>query len=85
MYNMLALRLPPQMESKLEEICKSEKKTKSELLREAIELYFIEYNKKTSIYESGKDFFGKYGSGEKDNSTNYKKKLKARLNAKRNS
>lgn len=71
------------MESKLEEISKSEKKTKSELLREAIELYFIEYNKKRSVFESGKNFFGKHGSGQVDNSINYKKKLKERTNAKR--
>jgi hypothetical protein len=81
---MLALRLPPHIESKLEEISKSKNITKSELLREAIELYFEEYNKTTSVYESGKEFFGKYGSGEKDNSTQYKKKLKERWNAKRN-
>jgi RHH-type rel operon transcriptional repressor/antitoxin RelB len=80
---MLALRLPPNIESKLEEISKSEKKTKSELLREAIELYFIEYYKKNSVFESGKNFFGKYGSGTKDNSQNYKKKLKGKINAKR--
>lgn len=80
---MLALRLPHDMENRLDEICRSEKKTKSELLREAIEMYFEAYKKKTSAYELGKELFGKYGSGEKDNSVNYKKKLKERLNAKR--
>ena len=63
MLYMLALRLPAILEDKLEEICRSEKKTKSELLREAIELYFEAYQKRTSAYELGKEFFGKYGSG----------------------
>ncbi|MBP7282325.1 MAG: ribbon-helix-helix protein, CopG family [Leptospiraceae bacterium] len=80
---MLALRLPAILEDKLEEICRSEKKTKSELLREAIELYFEAYQKRTSAYELGKEFFGKYGSGVKDNSENYKKRLKEKWNAKR--
>ncbi|MBK8397780.1 MAG: ribbon-helix-helix protein, CopG family [Leptospiraceae bacterium] len=83
MLYMLALRLPAILEDKLEEICRSEKKTKSELLREAIELYFEAYQKRTSAYELGKEFFGKYGSGVKDNSENYKKRLKEKWNAKR--
>lgn len=85
MLYMLALRLPIAIEEKLEEISKAEKKTKSQLLREAIELYFDAYQKKTSAFESGKEFFGKYGSGVKDNSENYKKRLKERWNAKRSS
>jgi RHH-type transcriptional regulator, rel operon repressor / antitoxin RelB len=76
---MLALRLPKDMEARLDEISRTENKTKSELLREAIELYFEAYQKKHSAYDLGKEFFGKYGSGEKDNSVNYKKKLKDRL------
>jgi predicted transcriptional regulator len=80
---MLALRLPSITEDRLEEICRSENKTKSELLRDAIELYFEAYRKKTSAYELGKEFFGKYGSGVKDNSVNYKRKLKEKWNAKR--
>lgn len=79
----MALRLPPEMESKLEEICRLENKTKSDILRHAIEMYFINYEKKTSAYELGKEFFGKYGSNQSDNSLNYKKKLKERWNAKR--
>ncbi|HNI95654.1 MAG TPA: transcriptional regulator [Leptospiraceae bacterium] len=82
---MFALRLPRILESRLEEISRLEKKSKSEVLRHALEAYLEAYNAKTSVYESGKEFFGKYGSGVSDNSVNYKKKLKESIRAKRSS
>ncbi len=82
---MFALRLPRILESRLEEISKLEKKSKSEVLRCAFEAYLQNYEAKTSVYESGKEFFGKYGSGVSDNSINYKKKLKESIRAKRGS
>jgi RHH-type transcriptional regulator, rel operon repressor / antitoxin RelB len=86
MYNMmlymLALRLPFELEQKLEEVSLQKKKTKSELLRTALEEYLKKFENTSSAYELGSEFFGKYGSGVSDNSVNYKKRLKERLNAK---
>jgi predicted transcriptional regulator len=79
---MLALRLPFELEQKLEEVSLQKKTTKSELLRNALEEYLKQFDDTNSAYELGAEFFGKYGSGVSDNSVNYKKKLKERLNAK---
>ncbi len=82
MLYMLALRLPFELEQKLEEVSLQKKTTKSELLRNALEEYLKKFEDTNSAYELGSEFFGKYGSGVSDNSVNYKKKLKERLNAK---
>lgn len=79
---MLALRLPFELEQKLEKVSLLNQKTKSELLRTALEEYLKKFEDTTSAYDLGAEFFGKYGSGVTDNSVNYKKKLKERLNAK---
>lgn len=85
MLYMLALRLPVELEEKLEEASAFQKKTKSELLRTALEEYLEKISKTNNAFELGQEFFGKYGSGVSDNSVNYKKKLKGRLGAKRSS
>ncbi len=82
---MLALRLPFELEEKLEEVSNFQNKTKSELLRNALEEYLAKLDNKNNAFELGKEFFGKHGSGVLDNSVNYKKKLKERLGAKRSS
>jgi predicted DNA-binding protein len=82
---MLALRLPFELEEKLEEVSNFQNKTKSELLRNALEEYLSKLENKNNAFELGKEFFGKHGSGVSDNSVNYKKKLKDRLGAKRSS
>lgn len=82
---MLALRLPFELEEKLEEVSSFQKKSKSELLRNALEEYLNKFEKQNNAFELGEEFFGKYGSGVSDNSVNYKKKMKERLGAKRSS
>ncbi|MDX1958321.1 MAG: ribbon-helix-helix protein, CopG family [Leptospiraceae bacterium] len=82
---MLALRLPVELEKKLEEIAIQKRRTKSEILRNALELYLNQFEEEKNAYELGVEFFGKHGSGVSDNSVNYKKKLKSRLNAKSSS
>ncbi len=82
---MLALRIPFKLEKRLEEFSFELKKTKSEVLRSALEEYLEKHNTSKSAFELGEEFFGKYGSGVSDNSINYKKKLKEKLNAKHSS
>jgi len=79
---MTTIRLDPQLENILKSISENEKKSKSEIIKIALQKYFENYFDNTSPYEIGKDVFGKYGSGQNDNSKNYKKKLKDKISAK---
>ena len=79
---MISLRLNPEMEEKLKEISEKQQTSKSEIVKDALEAYFAEYEKKNSPFELGSEFFGKYGSGRNDLSQNYKQNLREKLNAK---
>jgi len=83
---MLAVRLNESLENELRYFTKVNEKSKTAVVKEALELYFKtqrEKNKK-SAYELGQEFFGVYDSGAEDLSTNYKKKLKEKLSEKYN-
>jgi len=79
---MISLRLPGNLENKLNQISKDEKLSKSEVIKQALVLYFEDYQKKHSAYDLGKDLFGKYGSKKGNISRDYKKILKDKLNEK---
>jgi len=83
---MLAVRLNDALEQELTSFSKRHVKTKTDVVKEALELYFKtqrEQNRQ-SAYELGKDFFGVYDSGSEDLSTSYKKRLKEKLSEKYN-
>lgn len=79
---MLNIRLPRELEAKLDLIAKQEKITKSTIVREALQEYILDYEKTRHPYELGIDLFGKYGSGTRTLSTEYKKKVKEKIHAK---
>lgn len=79
---MTTVRLERQIEQKLELFSDLEKKSKSEIIKKALNEYFKQLAKKVRPYDLGKDLFGKKGSGNPDNSTNYKEKLKSKLHEK---
>jgi len=81
---MTTVRLPADMERKLESISKAQKKTKSEIIKDALEMFMEQEHLNYSSYELGEDLFGQYGSGRNDLSKNYKKILKNKLNDKYN-
>ena len=56
---MLTVRLDPDLEKEIEKISKIEGISKSRLIRESIKEYIKNYNKPT-LYDAGKDMFGKY-------------------------
>ena len=73
---MTTVRLDQEMEQILEKYSVIQGKSKSELIKLALTDYFKKYNISDNPYETGKDLFGKYGSGESDTSSTYKKKIK---------
>jgi Arc/MetJ-type ribon-helix-helix transcriptional regulator len=79
---MVSVRLSKEMEEKIELLSKKANVTKSDIIKEALEQYFNEYEKKLNPYEMGKDLFGKYGSGKGNLSETYKEKVREKLNEK---
>ena len=82
---MVTVRLPNELENKLKNYSKYFEKTKTDIIKEALHLYFKtkEEQQKTS-FELGKDLFGKYGSSDGSLSQNYKRKLREKLYEKYN-
>ena len=83
---MLAVRLNESLEQELTSFSKKHTKTKTDVVKEALELYFKTQREKNrqSAYELGKDFFGVHDSGSEDLSSTYKKRLKEKLSEKYN-
>lgn len=79
---MISVRLSKEMEDKIESISKQENITKSDVVKEALEKYITENEKKMKPYELGKDLFGRNGSGKGDLSETYKKKVRDKINEK---
>lgn len=79
---MTTVRLPIEYKQKLEVLSVLKKKSKSELIKEALDIFFETEKSEMNSYESGKDYFGQYGSGRSDLSTTYKHKLKEKFHAK---
>jgi hypothetical protein len=80
---MLTVRLPQELEDKLKQLAASEKRTKTQVIRAALEVYLQARHGKKSASELGEDLFGRYGSGHGRLSTTYKGMLKERIRAKR--
>lgn len=79
---MTSIRLSADVEKKIEKISRTEKTTKSEIIKTALKEYFDSYDKKSTPYDLGKNIFGKYGSGKGDLAKNRKKILKEKISDK---
>lgn len=79
---MISIRLSGELEEKLELLSKEEGVTKSDVIREAIERYVIDYEKSRHPYKTGEDLFGKYGSGDGRLSKEYKRRVKEKIHEK---
>ena len=82
--SMTTVRLPDDIEKRLASLSRTKKKTKSELIKEALEQFFYQQGNEKDSYELGKEYFGQYGSGKGNLSVEYKKLIKEKINAKRN-
>ena len=77
-------RLPKDTRNKLIILSKHKNKTKSEVIIEALEMYYEKEEKELDSYTLGLPYFGKYGSGIGDLSTTYKQRLKEKIRARQN-
>jgi predicted DNA-binding protein len=72
-------RLPVDTRNKLLALSKIKKKTKSDIIIESLEMYYTQEENEIDSFSLGEGFFGKYGSGENDRATTYKKRIKEKL------
>ncbi|WCL50724.1 ribbon-helix-helix protein, CopG family [Leptospira sp. GIMC2001] len=73
---MISLRLPPELERKLDSFAKSEGKSRTEIVKDSILEYMKARGSKKSPFDLGLDLFGKYSSDNDDLAQNRKKYLK---------
>lgn len=79
---MLNVRLNKETEKKLHEYSKQENLSKTEVVREALAMYFSKKEVDSTPFDLGEDLFGTAGSGDPKASVNYKNKLKEKLREK---
>ena len=79
---MLSVRLPGELEKRVKQLATAEKRTKTEIIRVALEAYVKSKDQAASAYDIGKDLFGRHGSGRRDLSINYKSKVNERIREK---
>ena len=78
-------RLPAEIRNKLFALSRIKGKTKSDIIKESLDMYFDREENEIDSYTLGEGYFGRYASGDKDRSTSYKNRIKETLRAKLNS
>lgn len=80
---MFSIRLPGEMNKRIEILASREQKTKTEIVKEALQEYLDKQEKLENPFELGKDLFGKYGSGAGNLAAEYKKIVRDKIHAKK--
>jgi hypothetical protein len=80
--DVTTVRLPAELNEKLDAYSSAWNTTKSDVVKEALQSYFAKEETEKDSWEVGEPYFGKYGSGDGDLSVTYKKRLKEKLNVK---
>lgn len=80
---MVSVRLPKEVEHKLDQLSQQEKRSKSDIIKDALEEYLGKIEKTQQPYILGEDLFGKYGSGSGELSREYKRLVREKIHAKK--
>ena len=72
-------RLPRDTRNKLLVLSRIKGKTKSDIIKDSIEMYYEYEETEIDSYTLGEPRFGNYGSGESDRAVSYKERLKKKL------
>ena len=78
-------RLPVETRNKLVALSRKMGKTKSEIIKESLDMYYEHEESETDSYALGEAYFGKYDLGAADLSVTYKERIKEKLRARQNS
>lgn len=76
---MRSVRLPKDIEKDLESLSKQKNVSRSNIIKEALVEYIAKEKEYNQPYETGKQYFGKRGSGDKDRSVTYKSRIKEKI------
>lgn len=79
---MKSVRLPKELEEQLEALSSKTDKSHSVIIREALVEYIEKEKSHSKPFETGKEFFGKHGSGDGDRSVTYKTRIKEKVREK---
>lgn len=79
---MRSVRLPEELEKELESLSKQKSVSRSNIIKEALVEYISKEKKYNQPFETGKQYFGKRGSGESDRSVTYKSRMKSKIREK---
>ncbi len=80
---MTTVRLPVEYEQKLEYLAQIKNTSKSDIIKEALDVLFKREETEIDSFTLGEPCFGVYGSGDGTLSTTYKRRIKDKINGKR--
>jgi len=72
-------RLPLDTRNKLLILSRIKGKTKSDIIKDSLEMYYEQEENEIDSFTLGEQSFGKYGSGESDRAITYKERIKKKL------
>jgi predicted DNA-binding protein len=72
-------RLPLDTRNKLLILSRIKGKTKSDIIKESLEMYYEHEETEIDSFTLGEASFGKYGSGESDRAVTYKERIKKKI------
>jgi predicted DNA-binding protein len=75
-------RLSQDTRNKLLILSRAKNKTKSDIIKDSLEMYYEHEENEIDSFTVGEPYFGKYGSGENDRATTYRERIKKKLSAK---
>ena len=78
-------RLPAETRNKLVILSRIKGKTKSDIIKESLDMYYEKEEEHIDSYKIGLPYFGKYSLGDGDLSTTYKERIREKLRARQNS
>ncbi len=78
-------RLPPETRNKLLVLSRIKGKTKSDIIKESLDMYYDYEEKEIDSFTVGEPYFGNYGSGDGDRSVTYKQRIKEKIRDKTSS
>ncbi|MCH8556942.1 MAG: ribbon-helix-helix domain-containing protein [Balneolia bacterium] len=79
---MTSVRLNKDQEKKLDDLARAKDVPRSQIIKEALELYISREEAAANPYRTGMEFFGTYGSGDSDRSITYKERIRNKIGRK---
>lgn len=80
--DMKSVRLPKELEEELDALSSATNKSHSFIIREALVEYIAKEKSHRRPFETGKELFGKHGSGDGDRSVTYKSRIEEKIHGK---